>query len=333
MNKQLNRSPHDVATTFARRDMLGWAAALALTSVLAARADEVKSLRIVVPFAAGSGSDVTVRFVADALQRSGLAAIIDNKPGAGSIVGSLDVSRSRPDGSVILYTTGAHTTNAVLMKKLPFDPIEGFTPIMMLVRSSGFALVVNGKSPYQTLAQLIAAARAAPGKLSYGSSGVGNTTHVVGALFCEAAGIDMLHVPFKGTPITELLGGTVDSIVTSPAFVAQSIETGRMRALAVSGTRRDAQLPDVPTFAELGVNVQDVPAWAGFWGPPGMSPEVVQSLYAKLLAAAHSSGLEKYVREGGGEIVGMAPQPFAAFVKEEIERYRRILPPLGIHLD
>ncbi len=175
-----------------------------------------QQLRIVVPFSAGSGTDITARVVAEAIAKAtGRVVIVDNRAGAGGIIGAMEVVRSRPDGNTVLYTTGGHTTNAVLFKNLPFDPVADFTPITRLTRSSGFALLVGEKSPYQSLEQFVAAAKAQPGRLSYGSSGIGNTTHVMGALFCRGVGLDLLHVPFKGTPTVDLMSGTIDLAVSS----------------------------------------------------------------------------------------------------------------------
>src|SRR5260221_3343257 len=144
------------------------------------------SLRIVVPVAAGWGTDITMRVFSEAFRlATGRTVIVDDKPGGGTTIGSLEVSRAKPDGSTVLYTTGGHTTNAVLMRKLPYDPVEGFSAITMLSRSQGFSLIVAGDSRFKTMDQFLAAARAEPGKVTYGSSGIGNTTHVVGELFCR----------------------------------------------------------------------------------------------------------------------------------------------------
>src|SRR4029079_15722676 len=165
----------------------------------AARAQE-GSLRIVVPFGAGSGTDNTMRVFAEAFRTAtGRTVIIDNKPGGGTTIGTLEVSRARPDGTTVLYTTGGHTTNAVLMRRLPYDPVEGFTAITLLTRSPGFGLMGAGTSRFKTMDEFLAAVRAEPGKITYGSSGIGNTTHVVGELFCRSARVQMIHVPYKST--------------------------------------------------------------------------------------------------------------------------------------
>ncbi|MFO1081128.1 MAG: tripartite tricarboxylate transporter substrate binding protein [Reyranellaceae bacterium] len=298
-----------------------------------AAAAQDSALRIVVPFAAGSGTDNTARVFAEAMRTAiGRTVMVDDRPGGGTSIGSLEVSRARPDGSTILYTTGGHTTNAVLMRNLPYDPVAGFTALTMLLKAPGFGLIVAGNSRFTSLRQFLDTARAEPGKLTYGSSGVGNTTHVVGALFCRSAGVELVHVPYKGTPIADVLAGTIDCLFVSPSLVMPQLQAGRMRALGVSGNERVPQLPDVPAFGEFGIDAH-IPAWSGFWGPPGLPPAVVQSLYEQLSRTARTAAFETYTRDNGGEMVLMPPEPFAAYVAGEIARYRQILPALGIQMD
>ena len=317
-----------------RRAFLGVMAGAAFAPRLAqAQIQGPGQLRIVVPFTAGSGTDVVVRVLADALhQTSGVNAIVDNKSGANTVIGSSYVARARPDGSTILYTTGGHTTNAALMKNLPYDPIADFTPITLLSRSSGFALLVGEKSPYQTMDQFIAAAKAKPGGLTFGSSGIGNTTHVMGVLFGRGVGVDMLHIPFKGTPTTELIQGTVDSAFLSPTVAAAQIRAGQLRALGISGAARSTLIPQVPTFAELGLKVQDIPSWSGAFGPPKMTPETIKSVYDTIVKAAQTKMFSDFVRDSGGHVEAMPPEPFRLYVTSEIERFRKLLPPLGIQM-
>lgn len=315
-----------------RRSILGAVCTGALAPVLA-RA-QTAPLRIVVPFSAGSGTDTSARVLAEAITKtSGRVAIVENKPGAGNVIGSQEVARARPDGSTVLYTTGGHTTNAALMKKLPYDSIEDFAPVTLLTRSSGFALLVGEKSPYRTIEQFIAAAKAQPGKLTFGSSGIGNTTHVMGVFFCKGTGVDMIHVPFKGTPTNELIGGVVDSAFLSPAVAGPAIRAGQLRSLGISGNKRSILLPDVATFAEQGLQVQDIPAWSGIFAPGKMAPEVLQTLYETIARAARTPTFSNYSRDLGGDVEAMPPAPFRVFVTSEIERYRRVLPAMGIELN
>jgi len=246
----------------ARRTVLAGAALLASPAIA-----QDTSLRIVVPFGPGSGTDNTMRVFAEAFRiATGRTAMVDDKPGGGTTIGSLEVSRARPDGNTVLYTTGGHTTNAVLMRKLPYDPIEGFTPITLLTRSQGFGLMVSGESRFKTMDQYLAAARAEPGKITYGSSGIGNTTHVVGELFCRSAKVQLIHVPYKSTPINDALAGTIDSFFVSPSLIMQYLQAGRLRMLGISSARRMPQLPDVPTFGEYGIRGRH-PRLVGLLGP------------------------------------------------------------------
>jgi tripartite-type tricarboxylate transporter receptor subunit TctC len=311
-----------------RRTVLAGATLLASRGALA---DD--SLRIVVPFGAGSGTDNTMRVFAEAFRTAtGRTVVVDDKPGGGTTIGSLEVSRAKPDGSTVLYTTGGHTTNAVLMRKLPYDPLEGFTPITLLSRSQGFGVMVPGNSRFQTLPEFLAAARAEPGKLTYGSSGIGNTTHVVGELFCRSAKVQLTHVPYKSTPIADALAGTIDCFFVSPSLIMPYLQAGRLRMLGISSARRMPQLPDVPTFGEFGIEA-DIPGWSGFWGPPKLPPALVNQLYQSILKAAHEKSFEDFSRDNGSEIVGLPPAEFAAYVASEIKRYHKVLPPLGIQID
>ena len=313
----------------ARRNVLAGAALLASRSAVA----DDNNLRIVVPFGAGSGTDNAMRVFAEAFRvATGRTVIVDDKPGGGTTIGSLEVSRAKPDGSTVLYTTGGHTTNAVLMRKLPYDPIEGFTAITLMSRSQGFGLMVPGNSRFKTMDEFLAAARAEPGKINYGSSGIGNTTHVVGELFCQSAKVQLTHVPYKSTPINDAIAGTIDSFFVSPSLIMQYLQVGKLRMLGISSAKRMPQLPNVPTFGEYGIEA-DIPGWSGFWGPPKLPAPMVDQLYRSILKAAHEKSFETYSHDNGSEIVGLPPAEFAAYVASEIERYRKVLPPLGIQID
>lgn len=315
-----------------RRSFIGAVAVTALATRWA-QAQVSQPLRIVVPFSAGSGTDITARVLANTItQGTGRPVIVDNKAGAGGSLGALEVARARPDGNTVLYTTGGFTTNAVLMKKLPFDSVADFTPVTRLTRSSGFALLVSDKSPYKTIDEFVAAAKAKPGNLTFGSSGVGNTTHVMGALFCKGVGVDLLHVPFKGTPSTDLIAGTVDCAFISPSVAHQQIRAGQLRALGISGTTRSPLLPEVPTFSEARLNVQDIPAWSGVWAPAKLPAPALEAMYRTLANAVQAPAFVEFARESGGEPDSQRPDAFRAYVSAEIERYRKLLPPLGIEM-
>lgn len=313
-----------------RRAFLGWG--LAGLALPAAAAGE-SQLRIVFPFNAGSGVDATARSLAEALRvAAGRNAFVDNKPGGGGVIGALEVVRAAPDGNTVLLNTGAHTTNAVLMRKIPYDPLNSFTPVTMIGRGTGWILAVGPSSPYTTVRDFVEAARKSPNKLTYGSSGIGGSTHVMAALFCNAAGIQMTHVPYKGAPITDLMSGIVDSSFQSVSSVIEMIRTHRLRALGVSSERRLPQLPDVPTFREFGIDA-NLPGWTGIFAPAKTPPEVVDALYRELSKAGQAKAFQEQMRLSGSEVVMMPPNEFRAYLIREVEMYRRILPPLGIQLD
>lgn len=317
-----------------RRDALAGVAAALAAPMAPAATDLPEMLRIVMPFPAGGALDGMTRIFADTYPRvTGRPCIVDNKPGAATSIGASEVSRARPDGSVVLWTTGGHLTNGVLMKKLPYHPIDGFTPLTMVYTTYGFALLHRANGPFNSVAELVAAAKKQPGKFSYASAGNGNTTHVVGALFAKQAGIELIHVPYKGTPLTDLISGVVDISFIAPSSVMQYIEAKKIKALAITGTQRADTLPTVPTFAELGMPDIDIPAWIGMLAPPRMPPQVLAALYDGVLKTLADPGFKEKMVAFGNQVSGMPPDRFKAYLEKELARYQRILPPLGIEMD
>jgi len=199
-------------------------------------------------------------------------------------------------------------------------------------RFTGFVLAVREEAPYKTAKDFINAARSQPGKISYGSFGVGNTTHVVGALFAKGAGIDLLHVPYK-SPVTDFLGGHVDSVFIGESVVQPLLKDGKVRALAISSSKRSATLPDVPTFDELGINDADVPAWSGLLGPAGMPPATVQALHRALVQASKTPTYQANAKATMTHVVVSSPEDFAKVLDSQVKRFKAQLPPLGIRLD
>jgi len=326
----------DKTMTLNRRAALaGMATVLAAPAALAQQKSTLPDiLRIVVPFPAGGALDSMARIFAETFRKVvGRTCMVENKPGAATTIGATDVSRSKPDGSVVLWTTGGHLTNGVLMKRIPYDPINGFTPLTMVYSTSGFALLTREDSPFNSAADLIAAAKKQPGKFTYASAGNGNTTHVVGALFAKRAGIELIHVPYKGTPLTDLMSGVVDVSFIAPSSVMQYIETKKLKALAITGTERADTLPNVPTLVELGLPDIDVPAWIGMLAPPKMPAETLAALYAEVAKALADPEYRSKMKSFGNQVSGMPPAQFMAYLDKEYAVYQRILPPLGIEMD
>ncbi|MCO4888449.1 tripartite tricarboxylate transporter substrate binding protein [Cupriavidus sp. WGtm5] len=290
-------------------------------------------VRIVVPIGVGNSFDTSARVLAEALRKAtGQSYIVDNRPGGGGIVGTAEVARAKPDGLTLLYTTAGHATNAALHAKLQYDSIKSFTPISMITQSSGFVLLVRADSPFRTVRDLIAAAKSKPGSVSFGSFGIGNTTHVVGALFARGAGVQMLHVPYR-SPVSDFLGGQVDSIFIGESTAMPLLKDGKVRALAISASKRSPTLPDVPTFEEVGVKGADVPAWSGLLGPAGMSPESVKKLYAALQQAVKTPEFQASLKINAANVVLMAPDQFAKELESEVVRFKTQLPSLGIQME
>jgi tripartite-type tricarboxylate transporter receptor subunit TctC len=319
----------------ARRSWLRNAGAAVAASFLGRGAlAQDDTVRIVVPFPAGNPVDAGARVLAECLRiTTRRNHIVDNKPGAGGIIGTAEVARARPDGSVLLFTTGGHNTTAVLYSKLPYDVLRDFTPITQLVTSPGFALLVRSDSRFKSVADVLREAKAKPGTVSYGSFGPGNTTHLIGALFARATGVDLLHVPFKSSPLQDLLGGHIDLTWFNTSGAQEFIDQGKMRALAISWPSRVPELPNVPTLAELGIKDVDIPAWTGLYGPPRMPAALVQSIYANVLAASRLPEYGTWTKSARIIVTNTPPQQFAAENAEELRRYRRDIAALGIKLD
>lgn len=307
-------------------------AALALLSgtPLAQGSDVV---RIVVPIGAGNPFDSSARALAEALSRViGKSVIVDNKAGAGGRIGTAEVAKAKPDGNTLLFTTAGHATNAGLYEKLGYDPVKDFTPITITTASSGFVMMVRADSSYKSVADVVKAARETPGKVSYGSFGNGNTTHVIGAMFARSARVDLIHAPYR-SPVNDFLGGHVDMVFMGTSTAIPLIKGGRARPIAISSEKRDPDLPDVPTFAELGYQDVSVPAWSAFLAPGGMSPQATQKLFEQISQAVKSASYQETLKITGAKVILMPPAEFSKYLAADVARFRKVLPELGIKGD
>jgi len=308
-------------------------AALAAAILPAAAHAESNLTRIIVPVGAGNPFDSSARALAEGMAKvSGKSVIVENKAGAGGRIATTEVARAAPDGATLLFTTAGHATNAGLYKSLPYDPVKDFTPITIVSKSSGFVLLVQADSPYKTVQDLIAAAKARPNQISYGSFGIGNTTHVIGALFARAANLKLLHVPYK-SPVSDFLGGHVNMVFMGASTALPLIKDGRVRALAISSEAPDPNFPGVPTFRELGYEDVDVPAWSGVLAPRGMPPEQAQALYKQFSEAARQPVFQDYLKLSQAQLVLMTPEQFAKALEADVARFRKVLPELGIEAE
>jgi tripartite-type tricarboxylate transporter receptor subunit TctC len=295
-----------------------------------------KPIRIVVPFPAGGPNDIEARQIAPRLaQALGVPVIVDNKPGASTIIGAQEVARAAPDGHTLLYTSSVtHTQVPHLFLKLPFDPFRDFTPITQTA-TTWQVLVANPSLPARDMRELVAYAQANPGKLSYGSVGPGSITHLTGELLKIQTGIDIVHVPYKGAAdaLKDLLAGHIQLMFVAPSPIVANVKAGKLKALGVAGSNRIGALPDVATAGEQGISGLAIPAPFGIFGPANLPAGTVQRLNAELVKIVRSPEIRVRFAEDGTEASGTSPQEFAAIIRELYERWGELIRQLGLKLD
>ncbi|WP_439897518.1 tripartite tricarboxylate transporter substrate binding protein [Cupriavidus taiwanensis] len=296
-----------------------------------------KPVRMVVPFAPGGGTDLLARAMGVTMGADlGQPVIVDNKPGGGTIIGTDIVAKSAPDGYTLVVATMAHAVNPSLHRKLPFDTDKAFAPVMLVGRSPN-VLVVRPDSPMKTVQDLIAAARSRPGKLNYASQGPGTSAHLAGELFKAMARVDINHIPYRGAgpAITDLLGGQVDVMFATAAAVAPHLESGKLRAVAVTTAQRSQApaLSKVPTIAESGVPNYAADSWYGLFVPAGTPPAVITRLNAAAKKAVHADAFRKRAELEGLVIGGGSPEEFGRYVKAESQRWSKVISEAGITAD
>ena len=324
-----------------RRTLLAALAASAFTlaaapQALAQTADfPSKPVRIVVPFSAGGAVDRPIRAIAQDLgKRLGQQIIIENKPGAGATIGSEVVAKAAPDGYTLLLASQTNAISATLYKKLSFDPVEDFVGISLLGREPG-VLVVNPTFPAKSVAELVALAKARPGEYNYASSGNGSGQHLFMAMFASMAGIQLTHVPYKGSgqATTDLLAGTVPMSVPGTNGMVKHVRAGKLRALATTGTTRSTQLPDVPTIAESGYPGYSAYVWMGLLAPKGTPQAIVDKLNREFKTSLASPEVTSFMKDAGIEIVGSTPAQMDSYFREERERWPGIVKQIGAKVD
>ena len=300
----------------------------ALLAPLAAAQDyPTKPVRIIVPFAAGGPADVYARFIAQRLQESmGQTFIVDDRPGAGSIIGTDAVAKSPPDGYTLLLMSNTHTVNESLIPTKPFQLMRDFVPIAP-INSSDLVLVARSGLPASTLAELIAAAKAKPGALSYASSGPGTPYHMAGELFKAMAGVSILHIPYKGSSgaRTDVLGGQVDMMFDAVPTMTEHIRAGKVKALGTTGATRSAVMPDVPTIAEAGVPGYEATIWLGLMAPKATPAPIVARLNAEITKIVASPEVAKAWAAQGATPMMMGTDEFARYLSQDIEKWARIV--------
>ncbi len=311
-------------------------ACLAVPSLALAQAPyPSKPIRLVVPFAAGGAVDTVGRVVGERLStQMGQPVIVDNRPGANANIGTENVARSAPDGYSLLVAANGVVTNNTLYPKLSFNGLRDFVAVARL----GYAplvLVVPASAPYKTVPELLAAARAKPGDMSYGSAGNGSSGHLAGALLASVGKFDALHVAYKGgsPALVDLIAGRTSFMLLNPLEVLPHIQSGRLRALAVSGAQRAPMLPNVPTMAEAGLPNFDASVWWTLLAPAGTAPEVVAKLNAETRKALADAGTREKLGALGAVITPSSPQEAAAFLKSESAKWEQVIRAADIKAD
>ncbi|MDM0037732.1 tripartite tricarboxylate transporter substrate binding protein [Variovorax sp. J22G21] len=293
-----------------------------------------KPIRLIVPWPAGGATDAVGRALAEALRvQLGQSVIVDNVAGAGGNIGTQQFIRQPADGyTLLLATSSTNSANPYLYKKTGFDPVKDFTPVASLAVIPSVMIVAAG-SPYKAPADIIKAAKATPGKLSYGSGGVGNSAHLAGELFKSVAGIDVIHVPYKGSSpaLTDVMAGQLDYMLDTGAY--GQIKGGKIRAIAVASNRRHPMLPSVPTFEELGIKGMAMNAWYGLAAPANTPPAVVERLNAAVQASFKAGDLGKRLADIGAEVRPGDAASFSSFWKSELDRYAGLVKLTGATLD
>ena len=290
-----------------------------------------RPIRFIMPYAPGGSSEILARPIAQELSKNlGQPVVIDFKPGGGTTIGADLVAKSQPDGYTMVMMLSAHAINATLLPKLPYDTVRDFAPIT-LAATLPLVVVVPAQSPVRTFQDLVAAARARPGKLTFASAGPGNTSHLSVEYLKSQLGLDMIHVPYKGSgpAIIGLLGGEVDFMFDSLSSSLPQIRGGKLRAIAMASARRSRILPEVPTVAEQGVPGFDVSVWYSVLAAAATPAPIVQRLHAEFLRAMRAPEVKEKIEGFGYDIVGMTPAETDAFIRSEIVRWGKVVKDSG----
>jgi len=303
------------------------AAVVCAAPVAAQDAYPSKPVRIIVPFAAGGPADVYARFIAQKLQETtGQTFIVDDRPGAGSIIGTDAVAKSAPDGYTLLLMSNTHTVNESLIATKPFQLMRDFAPIAP-INSSDLVLVARSALPVASVQELIAAAKARPGGMTYASSGPGTPYHMAGELFKAMAGVSILHIPYKGSSgaRTDVLGGQVDLMFDAVTTMTEHVRQGKVKALGTTGRTRSEVMPDVPTIAEAGVPGYEATIWLGLMAPKATPPQIVARLNAEVAKIVGNPDVAKAWRVQGAVPMTMSVAEFTRYLEDDIVKWAHIV--------
>ncbi len=313
--------------------MIGCAGIATLGLSASVNAYPERPIRLIIPSTPGSGPDGVGRILALRLGAIlGQQVVVDNRAGANGIVASEIAARAVADGHTLLITSGSHTINPHVYRKLPYDTLSDFTPITRFVVTGGLVVVVHPGFSARSVQQLIAAARTTPGKLSYASAGVGNLTHLAAALFCMLAGVEMTHVPYKGggPAITDLISGQIPVMFASGPASIPHVKSTRLRAIAVTGSKRMRELPDVLTVDESGLKGYEASSWYGLYGPARLPAALTTRLYETTRDAVHHPEARSAYARFDIDPVDSRPEAFAKFLKDDLSKYAKIVKAAGV---
>lgn len=311
----------------------------ALLTALAARAQApnwpAKPIRLVVPFSAGGTTDIVARLIGQRLGPAlGTQVVIDNKPGANGIMGSDIVAKAAPDGHTLVIVAPGHASNVTLYKKLPYDTLADFEPIVLLLTQPSM-LVVHPSVKANSTADLLKLAKASPGSVTYASGGNGSSQHLAAAMFADMAGVSLTHVPYRGSAPAEadLLGGQVNMMFASMVSVLPQVKNGRLRALAVSSDKRSAAAPDLPTVAEAGVPGYAAVAWAGLLAPKGTPPQAIAQINSEVTRIMNEPEVKERLAGLGADFSPNSPKDFDRFIRAEITRWGDVIRRANLKVD
>ena len=310
-------------------------AGMIVTTPVIAQKYPNRPIRLIVPFAPGGGTDIAARAVAQRLtQALGQQVIVDNRPGAGTIIGTDIAAHSAPDGYTLLECSTSLSITPSLRKKLPYDALRDFAPVTLVV-SEPYLVVSYPGFVAKSIKDVIALARTKPGQITFGSPGVGTGGHLAGELFKLLSGADITHVPYKGNgpALSDLLGGQINLLFATILPAIPHVKTGKLNVLAVSSAKRTSSLPDVPTVAEAGVPGYASGSWTGVLAPAGTPKEIIATLNSALIKGLHSPEMREWFGAGGAEPVGNSPAEFADFIRNETAKWSKVIKAAHIQAD
>ena len=300
---------------------------MAMCHAAGAQEYPTKPIQFIAPIPAGGSTDILARDIGRRLtERWGQPVVVINRPGVSGSIGTAAGAVSPPDGYTILLVNSSHSINPHIVPKLNYDALKDFAPVVLLA-SLPMLILTHPSMPVHSLADLIALAKAKPGSITYGTSGVGGASHLTGELFQAATKIKMVHVPYKGSAIavTDAIGGHINTLVADAPLAQAHVKSGALRPLAITSKSRIALMPDVPTFTELGVSGMEISIWVGILAPARTPPEIVRKLNREIVAILHEPAMAERVKSNNFELVASTPEEFAATIRSDYERFGAVI--------